>query len=47
MMVADFKNYSVDLAEELNANDFVAGIEEAWEKLKTVNRIDEDGSIFS
>ena len=37
MMLADFKNYSADLAQELNVNDYAAGIENAYEKLRTVD----------
>lgn len=40
MMLADFKNYSADLAQELNANDYSAGIEKAYEKLRTVRVAD-------
>ena len=36
MMLADFKNYSADLAVELNANDYAAGIENAYEELNMV-----------
>ena len=36
MMLADFKNYSADLAVELNANDYAAGIGEAYDALNTV-----------
>lgn len=32
-LLTDFKNYSGDLADELRANDYVAGIEEAYEAL--------------
>ena len=34
MMLADFKNYSADLAYELNENDYAAGIEAAYEELR-------------
>lgn len=37
MMLTDFKNYSSDLAQELNKNDYIAGLENAYEKLKSVN----------
>ena len=36
MMLADFKNYSADLAVELNANDYAAGIGDAYDALNTV-----------
>jgi hypothetical protein len=36
MMLGDFKNYSADLAKELNTNDFTAAIENAYEKLRTI-----------
>ena len=36
MMLADFKNYSADLAVELNANDYTASIGNAYEALNTV-----------
>ena len=36
MMLADFKNYSADLAVELNANDYAASIGNAYEALNTV-----------
>ena len=39
MMLADMKNYSIDLAEELNANDYAAGLEKAYEKLKEIKQI--------
>jgi hypothetical protein len=32
-MLTDFKNYSGDLADELRENDYIAGIEEAYETL--------------
>ena len=37
MMLTDFKNYSSDLAQELNKNDYTAGLENAYEKLKSVD----------
>ena len=37
MMLTDFKNYSSDLAQELNKNDYTAGLEAAYEKLNTVD----------
>lgn len=40
MMLADFKNYSLDLAHELNANDYSAGLESAYESLKSVKVAD-------
>ena len=36
MMLADFKNYSAELAMELNANDYVASIGKAYEELNTI-----------
>ena len=36
MMLADFKNYSADLAVELNANDYAASIGKAYEELNMV-----------
>ena len=33
MMLTDFKNYSLDLAQELQQNDLVAGVEEAYKVL--------------
>lgn len=36
MMLADFKNYSAELAVELNANDYAASIGKAYEELNTV-----------
>jgi uncharacterized membrane protein YcgQ (UPF0703/DUF1980 family) len=36
MMLGDFKNYSKDLALELMANDYVVGIEKAYEGLNEV-----------
>lgn len=36
MMLTDFKNYSADLAQELNANDYAAGIKKAYENLETI-----------
>ena len=36
MMLADFKNYSADLAVELNANDYAASIGNAYEELNTI-----------
>ena len=44
MMLADFKNYSIDLAAELNANDLTAGIEAAYDELNYVGRIDKNGT---
>ena len=35
MMLGDFKNYSADLAKELNTNDFAAAIKNAYENLRT------------
>ena len=47
MMLADFKNYSADLAQELNANDYAAGIEKAYEKLRTVDiQYMQDGTLL-
>ena len=42
MMLADFKNYSADLAVELNANDYAASIEKAYEELNMVKVGDVD-----
>ena len=39
MMVTDFKNYSIDLAKELNANDFETGFENAYKELEYINRV--------
>ena len=36
MMLADFKNYSAELAVELNANDYAASIGKAYEELNMV-----------
>ena len=33
MMLVDFKNYSLDLAKELQQNDLVAGVEESYKEL--------------
>jgi hypothetical protein len=38
MMLADFKNYSIDLATELKANDFSEGMEKAYDRLHTIER---------
>ena len=43
-LLTDFKNYSGDLADELRANDYAAGIEEAYEalhKFGNLNLVDE------
>lgn len=43
-LLTDFKNYSGDLADELRANDYAAGIEEAYEalhKFGDLNLVDE------
>lgn len=43
-LLTDFKNYSGDLADELRANDYTAGIEEAYEtlhKFGNLNLVDE------
>ena len=42
MMLADFKNYSADLAVELNANDYTASIGKAYKELNTVKVGDVD-----
>jgi ActR/RegA family two-component response regulator len=46
MMLADFKNYSADLAVELNANDYAASIGEAYEELNTVKVDDVDAKAI-
>ena len=48
MMLGDFKNYSADLAKELNTNDFTAAIENAYSRLRTIEVSDiSDNSIVS
>jgi hypothetical protein len=37
MLLADFKNTSLDLRRELNANDFDTGFKNSFETLKTVD----------
>ena len=43
MMLTDFKNYSADLAQELEKNDYAAGIEKAYQKLEVVTAGDGKG----
>ena len=39
MMLTDFKNYSADLATELQANDYTAGIQEAYDNLRQYGNV--------
>jgi hypothetical protein len=36
MMLTDLKNYSIDLAEELNTNDYNAGLKKAYDELEYI-----------
>lgn len=36
MMLTDLKNYSIDLARELDQNDYTAGIQKAYESLNSI-----------
>lgn len=40
MMLTDLKNYSIDLAAELNENDLTAGLKKAYEELEAIMRVD-------
>lgn len=49
MMLTDFKNYSADLAQELNKNDYSAGLKEAYDELNSVSvnkQIDDPNGIY-
>ena len=37
MMLGDFANYSSDIRQELDLNDFTKGIEQAYEKTRSIN----------